>query len=362
MTAKPKIVSIVGARPQFVKLAPLVKALAGRFRHVVIHTGQHYDDNMSQLFFRQLKLPRPRLNLGIGGGRHGAMTGRMLRAVENVLLAERPDFVLVYGDTNSTLAGALAAAKLAIPVGHVEAGMRSFVDDMPEEINRRLTDHLSRLLFCPTATAMTNLRREGLRQGLLRCGDLMYELLHDSRKIIRANQKLLRKFRLSPGGFLLVTVHRAANVDRVESLQRLVESLESFDLPALFPVHPRTHKRLRQSGLLSRLKMCDHLTLCEPLGYLDTLTAAAHARAVLTDSGGLQKEALFLSTPVLTLRDETEWVETLRRGNRLVGLDIRRIGRALRSLPKVRPQPFLVRGKRPSRLIADSIGRFLDGR
>jgi len=362
MKARSKIVSVVGARPQFVKLAPLDRALSGRFRHVVIHTGQHYDDNMSQTFFRQLRLPPPRLNLGIGGGRHGAMTGRMLTAIEKALLAEKPDFVLVYGDTNSTLAGALAAAKLSLPVGHVEAGMRSFVDDMPEEINRRLTDHVSRLLFCPTPVSMKNLRSEGIRRGLVPSGDLMYELLHDSKKTIRSNQRLLREFDLSPRDFFLITVHRAANVDRPDNLERLVRILESLRDPTLFPVHPRTRKRLRRGGLLKRLRTRDNLILCEPLGYLDMLTAAMNARAVLTDSGGLQKEALFLGTPVLTLRDETEWVETLRRGNRLVGLDVARVKRGLGATPTVRPLPFLVGGKRPSRIIADSIQRFLDRR
>ncbi|MCK4462269.1 MAG: UDP-N-acetylglucosamine 2-epimerase (non-hydrolyzing), partial [candidate division Zixibacteria bacterium] len=288
MKPRPKIVSIVGARPQFIKLAPLARAFSTRFRHAVIHTGQHYDDNMSQTFFRQLRLPRPRMNLGISGGKHGVMTGRMLSAIEKVLLADQPDFVVVYGDTNSTLAGALAAAKLSIPVGHVEAGMRSFVDDMPEEINRRLTDHLARLHFCPTEVSMKNLRAEGIRRGLLHSGDLMYELLHDSKSTIRANKKPLRQFGLTPGEFLLITAHRAANVDRPENLQRLVELLEALPFPTLFPVHPRTRKRFVQANLLKRLRNLDNLILCEPLSYLDTLTCAMQAHAVLTDSGGLQ--------------------------------------------------------------------------
>ena len=362
MKAKPKIMSIVGARPQFIKLAPLAKTFSGRFHHVIVHTGQHYDDNMSQTFFRQLHLPRPGMNLSISGGRHGAMTGRMLAAIEKALLADRPDFVVVYGDTNSTLAGALAAAKLSIPVGQVEAGMRSFVDDMPEEINRRLTDHLACLHFCPTEVSMKNLLAEGIKNGLIHSGDLMYELLHDSKSIIRANQKPLRQFGLTRGEFLLITAHRAGNVDSPENLHRLVELLEALPIPTLFPVHPRTRKRFVQAKLQKRLRNQNNLILCEPLSYLDTLTVAMQARAVLTDSGGLQKEALFLGTPVLTLRDETEWVETLRRGNRLVGLDVGRVLRALRRKRAVRPMPYLIRRKRPSRIIADAVMRYLDGR
>lgn len=362
MKSKPTVVSIVGARPQFVKLAPLSRALAGQCRHLIVHTGQHYDDNMSQLFFRQLKLPRPHVNLGISGGLHGAMTGRMLRAIEKLFVTDRPDFVIVYGDTNSTLAGALAAAKLSIPVGHVEAGMRSFVDDMPEEINRRMTDHLARILFCPTEASMKNLRAEGIKQHLVHSGDLMYELLHDSRNLIKANQRLLHRFNLTTSKYLLLTAHRAANVDTAESLERLVEVLISLNFPTLFPVHPRTRIQLKRYRLWRRLAQIEQLTLCEPLGYLDTLTAAMHARAVLTDSGGLQKEALFLGTQVLTLREETEWVETLRRGNRLVGLDSRRIQRALNTPPVVRRIPYLIKRQRPSHIIAANVKRFLTGR
>ncbi len=359
---KPVVISIVGARPQFVKLAPLARALAGRFRHIIIHTGQHYDDNMSQLFFRQLRLPKPGINLAIRGGTHGAMTGRMLSAIEKILMKKRSDFVIVYGDTNSTLAGALAAAKLSIPVGHVEAGMRSFVDDMPEEINRRLTDHVSQLLFCPTRASMTNLKKEGIRQTLINSGDLMYELLYDSHSKIKSNLTTLKKHDLSPGRFLLLTAHRAANVDSSENLKQLVELIESLTWPVLFPVHPRTLNRLKQHRLMSRLCKIDHLVISEPLGYLDTLSAATHAGAVLTDSGGLQKEALFMGTPVLTLRDETEWVETVGRGNRLVGLDTAKVLRALKRLPRVRKVSPMVNGQRPSRIITSSIKRFLRGR
>ncbi len=339
MKRRSRIVSVVGARPQFVKLACLGPVLAKRFHHAIIHTGQHYDSNMSGMFFRQLRLPKAKINLKISGGSHGVMTGRMLSAIEKTLVSEKPDLVLVYGDTNTTLAGALSAAKLSIPVGHIEAGMRSFVTDMPEEINRRLTDHLSTLLFCPTAASLKNARAEGLSKGLVHSGDLMYELLHNSMPAIRRNRSILKKYGIEAGRFLLLTAHRAANVDDREQLLKLLDLIEVLPMPTLFPIHPRTKKRLRQFRLWTRLSRIDGLILCDPLGYLDTLTAAHFARAVLTDSGGLQKEAIFLGTAVLTLRDETEWVETLGRGNHLVGLDSRKVGRLLARDIKANPLP-----------------------
>ncbi len=355
MKDHPKIVSVVGARPQFVKLAPLAAALKGKFRHIIVHTGQHYDDNMSGLFFRQLEIPAPDINLKIGGGSHGRMTGRMLTALEKVLQQEQPALVLVYGDTNSTLAGALAAAKLGLKVGHIEAGMRSFVADMPEEINRRLSDHISSLLFCPTSTAVANCRREGLGRKVVLSGDLMYELLHRLRPVIRDNQAWMKKWRLESGQYFLMTAHRAANVDDPDNLRRLLEIMERLPMTTILPLHPRTAARLRSSRLMTRMKKIDHLKLCEPLGYLDMLTAAYHARAVLTDSGGLQKEAVFLRTPVLTLREETEWPETLKRGNRLVGLDAGRTMRTLNHLPATKATSFTVRGKRPSEIIVSAL-------
>ncbi len=362
MKGKPKVVSIVGARPQFIKLAPLVGELRRRFDHTLIHTGQHYDENMSDVFFRQLRIPRADINLHIGGGAHGAMTGRMLATIEKNLSDLDPAFVLVFGDTNTTMAGALAATKMAIPVGHIEAGMRSFVKYMPEEINRRVTDHVSDLLFCPTAVAMNHLKAENVPGRVIRSGDLMYELLHHSRATIKANRRLLKRLKLTAGEYVLITLHRAANVDCEENLSQAVSLLEAMPLPTLFPIHPRTRKRLRQFKLWSRLQKAANVITCDPLGYLDTLSAACHAHMVMTDSGGLQKEALFLGTPVLTLREETEWVETLRRGNRLVGLDIDRILRLLRSRLKARPAPYRVGGRKPSQIIGNEITRFLKER
>ncbi len=357
---KPKITSIVGARPQFIKLAPLAKMLAPRVHHRIIHTGQHFDENMSDIFFGQLHLPRPEVNLHTGGGTHGNMTGRILSRIEKVLIRERPDFVLVYGDTNSTLAGALAAAKLAIPVGHVEAGMRSFVSDMPEEINRKLTDHVSEILFCPTPTAVRNARKEGIKKQIVHAGDVMFELLDGSKKLVRANRQLLERFSLPTRGYLLLTVHRAGTVDIDTNMSRLIEILQVLPLPTLFPIHPRTRNRLRRFGLLSKLHRIEHLVVTEPMGYADILTAAAHAQAVLTDSGGLQKEALFLGTPVLTLRDETEWVETLRSGNHLVGLNRARILRLLNLKLTVKPISYRIDGRKPSQIIAAELIRYFE--
>lgn len=359
MKSKPKVVSVVGARPQFIKLASLTKELSKRFRHRIVHTGQHFDINMSDIFFRQLRIPRPHVNLNVAGGTHGAMTGRMLTRVEKVLLEEKPDLVLVYGDTNSTLAGALAAAKLSIPVGHVEAGMRSFVADMPEEINRKLTDHVSEILFCPTPVSVKNLKAEGIKKKIVHSGDVMYELLDTSVETIRSNRKALKKLGVKEDNYLLLTVHRAATVDNEANLRQLVDCIKKLPHPTLFPVHPRTRKRLRQFKLWGELKRIDRLILTEPLGYLDTLTAACCARAVLTDSGGLQKEALFLGTPVLTLREETEWLETLQIGNRLVGLDKEKILKLLRSKLAAKPVGYRVNNKRPSRIIVEEVTKLL---
>lgn len=357
MSSRKCILSVVGARPQFVKLAPLVKSFAEQFEHFILHTGQHYDLNMSGIFFEQLRLPQPDFHLNIGGGAHGQMTGRMLVRIEKVLMKQRPDLVLVYGDTNSTLAGALAAAKLGIPVAHAEAGMRSFVAEMPEEINRRLTDHISTLLFAATQTAAVNLKNENVLGSVVRTGDVMYELLESVGPLLK-HTGLLRKFGLKSGSYALLTVHRAANVDTPESLDRLAAVLESISMPVLFPMHPRTAMRLSEFQRDKAVAELDHVEVIEPLGYHDLLALAAHARVVLTDSGGLQKEALFLGTPVLTLRDETEWVETLRLGNRLVGLDPARVGRALSRPAKVRSPKSIYRGRPPSEHIVRAIRRY----
>jgi UDP-N-acetylglucosamine 2-epimerase len=317
-----KIISVVGARPQFVKLSALSRELRKSHREIVLHTGQHYDYELSRVFFSQLSLPKPDYHLGIGSAEHGDQTGRMLKGIEEVLLFERPDLVIVYGDTNSTLAGALAAVKQKIPVAHVEAGLRSFVKSMPEEINRVLTDHVSSLLFCPTSTSVKNLKKEGITKGVHLVGDVMYDSLEENLAVAEKRSKIMRKLNLTHKDFYLVTVHRAENTDIKENLKKLCRVLANLDRKTVFPVHPRTRKKLSEFKLLKRLLSLKHLLLIDPVSYLDMLMLEKNAKYVLTDSGGVQKEAFFLGTPCLTLREETEWVETLGgKLNQLVGLN-----------------------------------------
>jgi len=331
--SRPTVLTVVGARPQFVKLAPLSRALRPRLREVLVHTGQHYDREMSEAFFAELDLPAPDRHLGIGSGSHGRMTGRMLEALEEVVRAERPRMVVVLGDTNSTLAGALAAAKLGVPVAHVEAGLRSHDPAMPEEINRRLTDHVSSLLFCPTATAARNLRAEGIRRGVLRTGDVMADALRSFRP--RARRARLPLDGLGPGTYYLATVHRQENVDDPERLAALFEALARLPHPAVVPLHPRTRHRLAAA----RLRPSGAVRLVPPQSYLSMLRLEQEARAVLTDSGGVQKEAYLLGTPCITLRETTEWVETLAGGaNRLAGMDPAVIARAVAAIERRRPR------------------------
>lgn len=307
--------TIVGARPQFIKAAPLCFALrdAG-IRETLVHTGQHYDDRMSDVFFREMGIPEPAANLGIGSGPHGQQTGAMLTAIEALLLAEKPDLLLVYGDTNSTLAGALAAAKLNLPIAHVEAGLRSFNRTMPEETNRVLTDHCSALLFCPTERAVANLAAENLRDGVHLVGDTMYDALLRFAPVAERQSDALDRLGLRGQRFLLATIHRPYNVDDPKALAEIFRALAALDLPVLFPVHPRTLARIRAFGL----DIPAGVRAVDPLGYLDMLALLHAAALVMTDSGGVQKEACFAETPCVTLRPETEWVETIEAGwNRL---------------------------------------------
>jgi UDP-N-acetylglucosamine 2-epimerase len=328
-----QIVTVVGARPQFVKAAAVSGPLRARCRELLVHTGQHYDDEMSKVFFDELGLPRPDYDLGVGSGTHAEQTARMLERLEPVLAAARPDWVVVYGDTNSTLAGALAAAKLDLPVAHVEAGLRSYDRAMPEEINRVVADHLAALLLCPTPTGVENLRREGVTEGVHLVGDVMRDALERFLPAARPRFAAWRSRGLEPGGFGLVTVHRAGNTDRPEALAAIVEALEGLEEPAVFPVHPRTEAALKRDGAWARLGARPGLHVVPPLGYLEFLGLLAHARWVATDSGGVQKEAYLLGVPCLTLRDRTEWVETLAEGwNTLLGDDVRRLGAAARGV------------------------------
>lgn len=316
-----KIVTVVGARPQFIKAAVVSRVISkyDDVEEVIVHTGQHYDANMSEVFFSEMSIPVPKYNLHIGGGTHGAMTGKMLEKIEEVLLAEKPDVVLVYGDTDSTLAGALAAAKLHIPVAHVEAGLRSFNMRMPEEINRALTDRVSRWLFCPTETAVGNLRAEGydkLGADISCIGDVMY----DAAIYYRAQDKASAEIKaLTEATYYLATVHRAENTDNPERMKGIFGALEEIaeHTKVVLPIHPRTRKILDSMGM--KIK---NITLLDPVGYFDMLYLQGHALAVFTDSGGVQKEAFFAGKPCVTLRDETEWVELVEHGyNVLTGAE-----------------------------------------
>jgi len=330
-----KIVTIVGARPQFIKAAAISREILkhpGALEEVMVHTGQHYDPNMSQVFFDELEIPAPRYNLEVSGGGHGAMTGRMLEGIEHILLDEKPDWVLIYGDTNSTLAGALAAAKLHIPVAHVEAGLRSFNMRMPEEINRILADRVSSLLLCPTVVAVDNLAREGVTQGVHNVGDVMYDVALYFRERARAGSGILKALGLTEKAFALATCHRAENTDDPVRLEGIVSALAQIasDVPVVLPLHPRTRKLLQQFGLEHYLAA---LTVVEPLSFLDMVALEQAAKVILTDSGGVQKEAFFYHVPCITMRDETEWVETVELGwNRLVGAERARILEAYAAL------------------------------
>ncbi len=386
-----KIVTIVGARPQFIKAAAVSRAIAahnaavgqasrpvrpdpdvrqggepassalldrnrlqtgqtGRsvlpIQDVIVHTGQHYDDNMSQVFFNQLEIPAPRYNLGIGSLSHAAQTGAMLQAIEPVLIEEKPDWVLVHGDTNSTLAGALAARKLNLRVAHVEAGLRSFNRRMPEEINRVLADRVSDLLFCPTETAVKNLRAEGIDHGVEQVGDVMYDASLFSRGRARSASRILESLGVEPQNFVLATVHRAENTDDAARLAGICAGLAQIagEVPVIFAVHPRTRKLLAQHQLQSQL---GPVRVIDPVPYFDMIRLEESARAICTDSGGVQKEAFFYAVPCITLRDETEWVETLAGGwNRLAGADPQAIARCFAAgKPAGTAGPDLLYGK-----------------
>jgi len=319
-----KIVSIVGARPQFIKCAPVSHELRKEHEEILVHTGQHYDPEMSDIFFEDLQIPKPDYHLDVGSGSHGKQTGAILERVEEVLLKEMPDLVLVYGDTNSTLAGALAAAKLHIPVAHVEAGLRSFDRTMPEEINRVVTDHVSDLLLCPTQTAVDNLKKEGITRGVHMVGDVMVDALRHNAKIAEKQSQIIKNLGLVKGDYYVATVHRPGNTDEQKNLTAIVDAFRESGKTVVFPVHPRTKKYLHAYGLWDSL--AENITCIDPLGYIDMLHLMKHAKKILTDSGGIQKEAYVMGIPCITLRENTEWLETLIGGwNVLVGADKEKI-------------------------------------
>jgi UDP-GlcNAc3NAcA epimerase len=354
-----RIVTVIGNRPQFVKAAAVSRLLRERHEELIVHTGQHYDDELSRVFFEELDVPAPARELGIGDGTATSQTWRMLQGLEPLLEELTADLVLVYGDTNSTLAGALAAAQRHVPVAHVEAGMRSFDRTMPEELNRVLTDHASDLLLCSTETAVANLEREGVAGEVRLVGDAMADVTLAFAPVAEKRSSALSEHGVAPGEYVLVTAHRAGNVDDPARLTKLVELLEALPLPAIFPLHPRTRARLESAGLLDRLGAASGMRLAPPLGYLDFLVLARAARAVLTDSGGVQKEAYLLGTPCITLRDTTEWVETVESGwNVLVDLDAAAALRALERPPPAGERPELYGGGRAGRRIADAIDAY----
>lgn len=318
-----KVVTVLGARPQFIKAAPVSREIRKNHQELIVHTGQHYDANMSDIFFEELHIPKPDYHLGVGSSSHGKQTGDMLTQIEEILLKEEPDFLLVYGDTNSTLAGALAAAKLHIPVLHIEAGLRSFNKRMPEEVNRILTDHVSSYLFCPTETAVQNLADENITKGVHNVGDVMYDAVLYNMELNQAST-LLADIGLEEKDYYLITVHRAENTDDETRMKAILDAFSQVDGTKVWPIHPRTKNKLAQMGI--DLATIPGLKVIDPVGYLDMLTLEKNAKKILTDSGGVQKEAYFMEVPCVTLRDETEWVETLEGdANILVGAETDKI-------------------------------------
>ncbi len=335
-----KITTIIGARPQFIKSAPVSKAFSQFHEEILIHTGQHYDRNLSAVFFGQLGIPEPKYNLGVGSGTHGWQTGNMLIALEEVLLEESPDWVLVYGDTNSTLAGALAASKVHVPLAHIEAGLRSYNRRMPEEINRVLVDHVSDILFCPTAGAVDNLEQEGITTGVHCVGDVMYDALLHFLPIAEETSSILLSLDLQQDAYILATIHRAENTDDPTRLRSLMSCLEVTDCEVVLPIHPRTGMALTSQNI----GVPPNVRVIEPLGYLDMILLEKFASAIMTDSGGVQKEAYLLGVPCLTFREDTEWTETVQAGwNTLVGVNPSLVQRALQK-PKPEENPPSIYG------------------
>ena len=301
-----KIATIVGARPQFIKYACLYNDLRKEYDEILIHTGQHYDYEMSKIFFDQFHIPTPNYNLNIHENTHGKQTGKMIIEIEKILLKEKPDLTLVFGDTNSTLAGALTSTKLHIPTAHIEAGLRSFDREMPEEINRVLTDHMSEILFAPTKYAMQNLKNEGIKKNIYNVGDLMYDLLMQLTHLIEKSN-ILEKLNIQSKKYILFTLHRQSNTDNIKNITTILSSLSSIDENIIFPIHPRTFKKIKEYNV----NVGKNIKIIKPLGYIDFLSLEKNAKKIITDSGGIQKEAYIFKVPCITLREDTEWVETV---------------------------------------------------
>ena len=350
-----KIVVVVGVRPEFVQCAPLLRELKKFQEIILIHTGQHYDYEMSKQFFEQLGVPEPNYYLSVGSGNHGFQTGEMIKKLEEIMLKEMPNIVLVFGDTNSTLAGALSASKLHIKVGHIESGMRSFDKSMPEEINRILTDHCSDLLFCSTKTAVDNLFAEGIKDDVFLTGDVMVDSLLYNQEIAERESNIFSLLFLKKREYLVATIHRASNTDNEENLTNIIYSFLETDEQIVFPIHPRTQISLRKFGLYEKLENKPSIKITKPLSYLDFLKLASNAKKILTDSGGIQKEAYILKIPCITLRENTEWVETVEdRWNILVGADKEKILSSIQGFNPNTPQRNVF-GCNSSRKIANCI-------
>lgn len=352
-----KILTVIGARPQFIKAATVSNKIRRNGNsEILVHTGQHYDNNMSDIFFEELGIPKPDYNLNIGSSNHGHQTGSMLIALEDIYLKEKPDMVLVYGDTNSTLAGALCASKLLIPVAHVEAGLRSFNMAMPEEQNRILTDHISNLLFAPTQTAINNLSKENITKGVYNTGDVMYDAINLFKKRAKEVSNIIEKLDLSPNSYILSTIHRAENTNSVERLTSIIKALSECGKKIILPLHPRTKKFISQYNL----KIGDNIQIIDPVGYLETILLEENSKKIVTDSGGIQKEAYFLSKPCITMRDETEWIETVQNGwNTIVGSDSNKILDAIENFnPTGTPASAFGNGDASS-IITDIIEKYL---
>ena len=372
-----KLVTIVGARPQFIKAAAVSKAIKSfnaklpllykgkeleKIREVIVHTGQHYDKNMSKVFFEDLKLPMPDYNLDVGSDTQAKQTAKMLERIEDVLLLERPDMVLVYGDTNSTIAGAIVAAKLSIPIAHVEAGMRSYNRDMPEEINRIVADHLSNILFCSSKDACSILKSEGITKNVYLAGDVMFDSLNNNLSIAQKKSKVLSVLNIQPKGYYLATIHRAVNTNNLKRLKNILNILDSLDLPVLIPLHPRTRNVL---GIHKKDYFNKNLRIIEALSYLDMLILEENSKIILTDSGGVQKEAFFLSVPCITLREETEWMETVNSGwNIFVGIDKQKIIKATQhfkaKLSYTKKKYYYGRGKASEKIVRILFRKFYE--